>query len=440
MYKHVRAIESHTPKEDLPVAIRNWVCEHLQAMTLRMRTYLTALLVASFALGASAQIDSTRRELVQLGYNQPLIGKGPLAAYGFYFLNKPNYFNRTNLTLRLALAPVYMDSELGVAEVLGPNTDIGFGMAGGGFADSYSEVHNGKYEQTESFRGHGGEISSSLYHLFNPGARIPLYGLLRGAAHYSAYMDDKNTDENFALPDDQFTYRVRAGFRWGGREPLMLPDLAMELSVWYEGEFRTKAGRYGYSDDRVLEDNSHLYWARALLNYTFPESKQSFGINLTAGTGTRVDRLNAYRIGGNLPLYAEFPLSLPGYYFQELTATTIILLGVNYNFPIDARKSWWITTLAATAYVDYFDDLEQPRNWNSGLGGGVVYRSPTDSWQIALAYGYGVDAIRNDDHGAHSISILVQFDLDRTRRRFFDPTENIGRSRGLQSIMRNIFR
>ena len=98
------------------------------------------------------------------------------------------------------------------------------------------------------------------------------------------------------------------------------------------------------------------------------------------------------------------------------------------------------TTLAATAYVDYLDDLGQSGDWNSGLGGGIVYRSSSDSWQVALAYGYGVDAIRNGERGAHSLSILVQFDLDRSRRRFFDPSDNIGRSRGLQSIIRNIFR
>ncbi len=409
-------------------------------MTRPLRTHLAALFIAGITFSAAAQIDSTRRELIQLGYNQPLIGKGPLAAYGFYYLNKPNYFDHTNLTLRLALAPVYMDSELGVSGVLGPNTDLGIGIAGGGFADSYSEVHQGKYEQRESFRGHGGELSASLYHLFNPGARIPLYAVVRGAAHYSAYSEDGSTDDDFSVPDDQFIYRVRAGLRWGGREPLMLPDLAMELSAWYEGEFRSEPGRYGYNGDRTLEGSSHLFWARALLNYTFPESKRSFGISLTSGTGTQMDRLNAYRMGGNLPLYSEFPLTLPGYYFQELSAKSFVLLGANYNLPLDAGQHWWITTLAATAYVDYLNELGQQGDWNSGVGGGVVYRSSTDSWQIALAYGYGVDAIRNGERGAHSLSILVQFDLDRTRRRFFDPSENMGRSRGLQSIIRNIFR
>jgi hypothetical protein len=68
-----------------------------------------------------------------LGYNQPFEGHAPLAAYAFYYHNQPDFF-ATNLTLRLAVAPVYLDSELGFASALGPNTDLGIGLAGGGLA------------------------------------------------------------------------------------------------------------------------------------------------------------------------------------------------------------------------------------------------------------------------------------------------------------------
>src|SRR5882672_11203365 len=194
-------------------------------MTHRMRTILLSWLALSIAPGAFAQIDPSKRELIQLGYNQPLEGRGPIAAYGFYYLNKPQFLEQSNLTLRLAVAPVYMDSELGLTGALGPNTDVGIGLAGGGCADGYSEVHAGKYEQDESFLGHGGEVSSSVYHLFNPDQRIPLYAVLRGEVHYSAFAEDNKTGDTFVLPEDQCNFRVRAGFRWGGREPLMQPDL-----------------------------------------------------------------------------------------------------------------------------------------------------------------------------------------------------------------------
>ena len=388
----------------------------------------------------SGQIDPVRRELIQLGYNQPLEGRGPLAAYGFYYLNKPEFLQRTNLTLRLAVAPVYLDSELGVARALSSSTDMGFGLAGGGFADSYSEVDNGKYERRESFLGHGGELSTSVYHLFNPASRIPLYALVRGAGHMSTYGDDSETDDNFEVPDDQFMFRVRAGLRWGGREPVMLPTVAMEVSAWYEGDFRATPGGYGYNNDRDVNPQAHVFWGRSLLTYTLPESQHSFGISVTGGGGLEMDRLSSFRLGGNLPLYSEFPLSLPGYYFQELSARSFVLIGATYSLPLDSKQRWQLSTAASTAYVDYLPDLAQPGHWHSGFGGGLVYRSPTDSWQVAVAYGYGVDAIRNGDRGAQSLTFLVQFDLDRTKRRFFDPSLGIGQSRGLQQIMRNIFR
>lgn len=389
---------------------------------------------------APGQIDPVRRELIQLGYNQPLEGRGPLAAYGFYYLNQPQFLRHTNLTLRLAVAPVYLDSELGIGRALSPRTDVGLGLAGGGFADSYSEVRRGKYERRESFLGHGGEVSASVYHLFNPASRVPLYGVVRGAAHFSAYTEDSETRSTFELPDDQALFRIRSGLRWGGREPVMLPQVAMEVSAWYEGDFRMSPGEYGFDNDRELNASAHLFWGRGLLTYTLPEWQHSFGVSVTGGGGLTMDRMSAFRLGGNLPLYSEFPLSLPGYYLQELSARSFILMGATYSVPLGFKQRWQFSVSATTAYVDYLPDLGQPGHWNSGFGGGLVYRSPTDSWQVSVAYGYGVDAIRSDGRGAQSLTFLLQFDLDRTKRRFFDPTTGIGQSRGLQQIFRNIFR
>src|ERR1017187_7840893 len=57
---------------------------------------------------AGAQIDPVRRDLIQFGYSQALQGHTPFAGYAFYYHNQPDFL-RTNLTLRLALAPVYLD-------------------------------------------------------------------------------------------------------------------------------------------------------------------------------------------------------------------------------------------------------------------------------------------------------------------------------------------
>src|SRR5205085_36606 len=75
--------------------------------------------------------------------------QAPIAGYAFYYLNRPEFL-REDLTLRMAIAPVYFDSELGFSHALGPNTDLGLGVAGGGFAESYNEVRGGRFIPKES--------------------------------------------------------------------------------------------------------------------------------------------------------------------------------------------------------------------------------------------------------------------------------------------------
>jgi hypothetical protein len=219
-----------------------------------MKSLLSGLALV-LPLAAWAQIDPVKRGLIQFGYNQPLEGREPLAGYVYYYHNQPDFL-RTNLTLRLAVAPTYLDSELGFGQALGPNTDFGLGVAGGGFADSYNEMRGGKWIEPESFDGYGAELSANVYHRFNPGQLIPLSLVVRGAAHYSAYAANDSTAANFSPPNDGTTFSVRTGLRWGGIEPTLFPDLAMELAVWYQGEFRTDSGAYGYNGDRELESDT----------------------------------------------------------------------------------------------------------------------------------------------------------------------------------------
>jgi hypothetical protein len=393
------------------------------------------LVLSSFLGGlcpftARSQIDPMERSLIQFGYNAALEGHAPLSAYAFYYGNNPSFY-RPDLTLRVAVAPTYLDSELGISDALGPFTDVGIGVAGGGFADNYYEIQQGTYLQSQSFNGFGAEPSLSLYHLFNPGARIPLNGLLRGSMRYSTYSPASGTDPNFQLPEARETFSLRTGLRWGGREPVLFPTLAMELSVWYEGQYRTGSGTYGY-DDRTVEPSSHLFWARAFLAYTLPESQHTFSLDLTAGTSIDADRFSAYRLGSLLPLAAEFPLSLPGYYYQELSAQRFVLLRGAYAIPLDSRQRWNLTATGSTSYVDYLPGLSQPGNWNSGVAAGILYKTP--SWRIMTGYGYGFNAIRSHGRGAQSIWLLLQLDLDRAHQEVFSPGQ-AGRWPGLRNVL-----
>lgn len=362
-----------------------------------------------------AQIDPVKRRLLQFGYNQPVEGKGPIAGYAYYFLNRPAYY-RTNLTLRLAVAPVFMDGELGIAGALGENTDLGIGLSGGGFADTHQEIRNGLYRTTESFTGHGGEISASIYHLLNPGRRIPLYAVGRVAGHYTDYQTDDDTAAGFVVPENRTSFRVRTGLRLGGREPLLTPALALELSAWYEGHFYDNHGPFGFAGDRIANATMHKFWGRALLAYTFPERGDYITATAMVGASVDTDRLNAYQLGSALPLSSEFPLYLPGYYFGEISANRFSLLGGLYAFPLDPEKRWTLNVFGNTAWVDYVSGMQQVGNAHSGVGGGIGYRSPKNVWQIILSYGYGVDAIRDNRRGTHAVGFLLQYDLEALQR------------------------
>jgi hypothetical protein len=380
------------------------------------RAILGLMLLVPFL--ASAQIDPVARDLIQFGYNGAFEGHQPLAAYAFYYHNDPNFF-RTNLTLRLAIAPVYLDSELGFKQLLGPNTDFAIGLAGGGFGDDYNEIRGGTFLPTESFEGDGGEVSASIYHLFNPGDLIPLNFLFRGTTHYSVYDRNDDTAPTFQLPNDHADFSVRTGLRFGGVEPTLFPALAMELSIWYEGHLRSDSGYYGFNNDRYLQEQSHLFWTEAALAYTLTNSGQSFYVRLTAGSSVDADRFSAYRLGGFLPLSAEYPLSLPGYFYQEISARQFVLFNANYLLPLDKAKRWNLGFNVGSAVVDYLSGEEQPGNWLTGVGGGIMYHSPSDRWKVMVDYGYGIDAIRSHGRGANSVGLLLQIDLGKFHSKDF---------------------
>lgn len=380
------------------------------------------------------------RELIQLGYNASFEGHAPFAGYAFYYRNEP-HFLETNLTLRLAVAPTYVDSEMGFSHLLSENTDLGVGMAGGGYADSYDEIKQGKFYPGQSFDGYGGEGSLSVYHLFNPGQMIPLNGVLRGVVHFSSYAPSGDTASDFKVPSDETTLYVRTGLRFGGKEPILFPSLAMELSVWYEGQFRSQPDTYGLTTpnpqgDRSINGESQLFWATALLAYTLPNIGHSFYLNITAGTSLNADRFSAYRLGALLPMVSEFPLSLPGYYYQEISAKQFVLLGGNYNVPLDTKKRWNVDVNFAAAGVDYLGGFDQPGNLLSGVGGGILYQG--SYFKAMVGYAYGINAIRSGGRGANSVGILMQFDLGHAKQSLLNPSD-LNRWRGWEKIVNGVF-
>ena len=370
--------------------------------------------IYAFGLGgtlpAGAQIDPYARNLLQLGYDQPVSGRGPQAAYAYYYYNNPAYL-RTNLALRLAVAPVYFDGELGFRQLLSPNTDVGLGLSGGGFSDNYYEVQHGHYLQDQSFDGYGGGASLHLYHLINPGQMIPLNVVAQGGFHYSTYAATDKTAVAFEVPNDYVNTYVRTGLRLAGKEPMLYQDLAVELSVWYERQWRLNDSIYGWAHDRRVQPTTDLYWLYAGLNYTWTNTGDQFILALTAGGSQNADRFSAWRLGGVLPLAAEFPLTVPGYYYQEISAQRFVHLSTSYAVPLDARRHWQLRLQAATALVDYLPDFAQSGRWHTGAGPELSFTSTRQAWRVILRYGYGFDALRSGHEGSHSVGVLCQINF-----------------------------
>jgi hypothetical protein len=362
-----------------------------------------------------AQIDPNPRSLLQLGADQSLTGTGPQSLYAYYYYNDPE-FGRTNVALRLAIAPVYLDGEIGFREVL-PHTDVGFGINGGGFGENYFEVRRGHYYKDESFDGHGGGASVHLYHRFNPAHLIPLNLVLQGGAHYSTYSEADKTDAAFIVPENRVGTFVRGGLRFAGKEPMLYTDLAMEVSVWFEHQWRLDPAAYGFAGDRQIQPSTDLYWLYAGLNYAWTNSGNQMTFAVTLGGSENADRFSAWRLGGVLPLAGEFPLALPGYYYQEISARRLVHLSAAYVAPLSPDHRWQLRLGVASANVDYLSGFEQPGRWNTGAGPSLSYTSRSAVWRVILRYGYGFNARRDGDAGAHSVGVLYQYNFEQRRRR-----------------------
>ena len=367
-------------------------------------------IIATATLSIQAQIDPSPRQLLHLGVNQSMKNDGPMGAYAFYYWNMPEVPTKDE-TLRLVIAPGYVDSELGFNHLLGEHTDLAIGAFGGLFANGYQEVRKGNYYRDESFDGNGGGGNVSIYHLFNPDARIPLNGMLRGSVNFHAFDDTDDTGDGFKLPDNQPFYSLRTGLRWGGKEPMLGPTLALEVSVWYNLQYRPDNGKYGYDNDRELDSVCHQFLGRAQINFTMPESKHYIVAGLMGGSVINADRFSAGRVGGVLPFTSEFPLYMPGYFDKELSVDNLGLLYSVYTIPFGPSKEWSLIGMGATGFVDYAPGMSQPGNWHSGFGAGMGYSAPSKRWRLVNLFGYGVDAMRSDGRGGYSVALAFQYNF-----------------------------
>jgi hypothetical protein len=374
------------------------------------RSWIFCILILLAAGRGLAQIDPEHRELLEAGYDQPLEGQGPQGGYVFAYYNDPNLFN-TNTALRLVVAPTYLNSELGLRQLISPTTDVGLGLEGGGYADNYYEIRQGKFIKGESFNGYGGGIFDSIYQQLNPGMEIPLALIVRGGFHYATFHNANQTSDHFLLPSDQYDPFARVGLRLAGNQPVLTPPLGMEVSAWYEHQWRLENGAYGFDDDRQVNPGLNLYWVYAGMDYSFTNSGQRVAFAMTVGGSSDADRLGAWRLGGVLPFASEYPLAIPGYNYDELTAERFVHFYAAYDFPLVPSQCLKLRIEGASANVSYLPGLEQRGPWQSGVGCDLIIAPRNRNFQVILRYGYGFNAIRDGSLGAQSVGVLFQYNF-----------------------------
>ena len=76
--------------------------------------------------------------------------------------------------------------------------------------------------------------------------------------------------------------------------------------------------------------------------------------------------------------------------------------------------------------------LEMMTDTRRPVGAGILFKSP--SWKVMVGYAYGVDALRSQGQGAHSIGVLVQLDWEQAKEALLNP-ESPGLLRGLQQFI-----
>jgi hypothetical protein len=374
------------------------------------KAWLAAAFLGLGAAPAGAQIDDAERFLLQGGYEQGLAEPGPKAPYVFAYINRPGVYG-SSTTLRLALAPVYLDSEVGIANAFGHWSDAGIGLSGGGYAFGQSEVFRGDEKRGEAFIGHGGGPSFTAYpHLGGIGP-VPLSGVVRVAASYADYIRDAATAPEFALPRDEWTGSFRAGLRFGGQEPGLDTAPAMELSTWWETRVREHSGAYGYNGDRMAQGRTDLYWSRLLFAYTTDSGKR-IGLGASFGAGTGVDRFSAYRLGGMLTQNSEFPLILPGYFSQEIAARRFGHVWLRGGLPLDDRRKLIVNLFAAGASIAPVDGTDSGGTRHMGVGAGLEFTPIKGALSGMLTYGYSPTALRRGGRGGQGIALSFEVNFE----------------------------
>ena len=72
--------------------------------------------------------------------------------------------------------------------------------------------------------------------------------------------------------------------------------------------------------------------------------------------------------------------------------------------------------VAASAHLDSLPGFQQNGDWQTGAGCALTFTPKKKNYKIVLRYGYGFNALRHGEEGAHSVGFLFQYDFEAPKK------------------------
>ena len=369
--------------------------------------FLLAVAVLGICVGSGfAQVDTQHRRTLAVQTGASIYqSEEALSAFGFFWFNEDR-FPWTNTALRVIFAGIYADAEISYYVAGNTNTAIGAGAGGGLYVDSINPYLKGERLARQSF--HGDSVGGRVFinqTIPNP---TPLPLNLRGSyfVSQSDYHENSSTDK-FRLPPEFATQTIQAELRFGGMAPGLLSKRGAELYLAADANYRSGFERYGPVGGPVLGHQSEYERVFGSLGAKLPVGPLAVSARLAGGYGTDIDQLSAWKLGGNLVSIEPYAYTMHGYYLRELFTDRFLLSNLALSVPVNDEHK-----VAVHFYGDWarargvLPLLREYHNY-FGTGAGVSFRGP---WQtdFLVSYGYGINAVRNGDHGGHEIALGLE--------------------------------
>ena len=367
-----------------------------------MKKILSLLLLAMVASPLLAQVDVEHRRTFIAQTSAGIEGEEQLGGFGYYWYNQ-NGYPWTNTALRVIFAGVYLGGELSYFLPANTNTAVGLGAGGGAYIDSVRTYLRGERLSGLCFDGDSVEAHVFVNHTIPNPTPLPLNLRATYTVSGSFY---RNEEPGFVAPDDTLTQTLLAEFRFGGLEPGLTGIRGAELYIAADANYRSGWNGFGPAGSLYASHSEYQHLLGSLAAKLPAGPTTIFG-RLVGGAGHDLDQLSAWKLGGNLVGVESWSYPIHGYYTREFLAEDFGLANLELTIPLCKKRPIQGHLYADWALLKQVPPM--PRDWDNliGVGAGVSFRAPWNVY-VLLSYGYGINGVRNSDHGSHELALGLE--------------------------------